>query len=185
MQLYVQNRSLLHPSFCSWPFPHARPKLPRSQRRRRRNTSQLSRRPFSTRPGRHQRDNADQGQVTSELLDVDDAVRSRAITTCDLNTGQTICQLEMPPATPYSRTAGTEGTCPRSSAFATPSKVSATYLSPEFSRSTMSPRTSRSACRSAKHLHTAQPTRLAYALASPDALTPGPCAARCDLQCQF
>lgn len=48
-------------------------------------------------------------QVTSELLDVDDAVRSRANASCNLNTGQTICRLEMPPATPNSRSPGTEG----------------------------------------------------------------------------
>ena len=48
-------------------------------------------------------------QVSAELLDTDDTVRSSAIAACDLTTGSTVCQIEMPPATPHSKHASNDG----------------------------------------------------------------------------
>jgi hypothetical protein len=48
-------------------------------------------------------------QVSAELLDTDDTVRSRANTTCDLAISSTVCQIEMPPATPHSNHGAGDG----------------------------------------------------------------------------
>ena len=46
-------------------------------------------------------------QVSAELIDAEDTVRSRASATCQLTAGANLCQLEMPSATPSSQRPGT------------------------------------------------------------------------------
>ena len=48
-------------------------------------------------------------QVSAELLDTDDTVRSSAIAACDIAARSTVCQIEMPPATPHSKHGSTDG----------------------------------------------------------------------------
>jgi len=48
-------------------------------------------------------------QVSAELLDTDDSVRSSANEACNLANGQTVCQVEMPPATSHSKHGATDG----------------------------------------------------------------------------
>jgi hypothetical protein len=48
-------------------------------------------------------------QVSTELLDTDDTVRSSANAACNLLSGTTVCQVEMPPATPHSKHGASDG----------------------------------------------------------------------------
>ena len=48
-------------------------------------------------------------QVSAELLDTDDSVRSAATGACDFTTGTTVCQIEMPPAIPHSKHGSNDG----------------------------------------------------------------------------
>ncbi len=48
-------------------------------------------------------------QVSAELLDTDDSVRSAATGACNFTTGTTVCQIEMPPAIPHSKHGSNDG----------------------------------------------------------------------------
>jgi hypothetical protein len=48
-------------------------------------------------------------QVSAELLDTDDTVRSSASATCELAAGTTVCQVEMPSATSHSKHGASDG----------------------------------------------------------------------------
>ncbi len=48
-------------------------------------------------------------QVSAELLDTDDSVRSAATGACDLANGSTVCQIVLPPAIPHSKHASNDG----------------------------------------------------------------------------